>query len=133
DWRELNGVVSEALSGERPRGASTIPMQTVKNLFLWADRSVIRKILEVPLALYFDAVMPKRRTLEIYLNIAEWSPNIYGVEAAARHHFGRSSKDLTARQAALRAVTLPNPKGRTPARPSAGLNRLASVIENRAR
>ena len=70
--------------------------------------------------------------MEIYLNIAEWGPGIYGIEAAAQHHFSRSAADLTARQAALLAVTLPNPAGRNPARPSAGLKRLASIIERRA-
>lgn len=133
DWGELNAVIDEALSGERTRGASTIPMQTVKNLFLWPGRSFIRKAAEVPLALFFDAVMPKRRTMEIYLNIVEWGPNLYGAEAAALHYFGRSASELTARQAALLAVTLPNPHVRNPANPSAGLSRLASIIEARAR
>ncbi|WP_163265864.1 monofunctional biosynthetic peptidoglycan transglycosylase [Chelativorans alearense] len=132
DWGALNTVVSDALSGERPRGASTIPMQTVKNLFLWSGRSYVRKVMEAPLALYFDAVVPKWRIMEIYLNIAEWGPNIYGVEAASQYHFGRPARDLSARQAALLAVTLPNPVGRNPARPSAGLGRLASIIERRA-
>ena len=133
DWGALNTVVSEALSGEKPRGASTIPMQTVKNLFLWPGRSFIRKALEVPLAIYFDIAIPKRRIMEIYLNIAEWAPNVYGVEAAAQHYFGRSARDLSARQGALLAVTLPNPAARNPARPTVGLDRLASVIEGRAR
>lgn len=133
DWGALNTVISDALSGEKPRGASTIPMQTVKNLFLWPGRSFVRKALEVPLAVYFDWAVPKARIMEIYLNIAEWGPGIYGVEAAAQYHFGRSAKDLSARQAALLAVTLPNPLGRQPARPSAGLSRLASIIEARAR
>ncbi len=70
-------------------------MQTVKNLFLWTSPSYFRKALEIPLALYADAIWTKRRTMEIYLNIAEWGPNIFGVEAAAQHYFGRSAKDLT--------------------------------------
>nr|WP_309082829.1 monofunctional biosynthetic peptidoglycan transglycosylase [Chelativorans sp.] len=133
DFGELKAVIDEALSGERTRGASTIPMQTVKNLFLWPGRSFIRKALEAPLAVYLDIVMPKRRIMEIYLNIAEWGPGIYGAEAAARHYFGQSARDLSRRQAALLAVTLPNPYERNPARPSAGLRRIASVIEARAR
>ena len=73
-----------------PRGASTITMQTVKNLYLWTGRfDTVRKVVELPLAVYFDLVVPKRRIMEIYLNIAEWGPNIYGIEAAAQHHFGR--------------------------------------------
>lgn len=132
DWPALNAVIEDAMSGERTRGASTITMQTAKNLFLWHGRSMIRKGIEVPLSLYLDAVLPKRRIMEIYLNIAEWGPNIYGVEAAAQHHFGRSARDLSARQAALLAVTLPNPRHRDPANPGQGLSRLAGTIEARA-
>lgn len=132
DWPALNAVIEDAMSGERTSGASTITMQTAKNLFLWHGRSVIRKGIEVPLSLYLDAVLPKRRIMEIYLNIAEWGPNIYGVEAAAQHHFGRSARDLSARQAALLAVTLPNPLNRNPANPGQGLSRLAGTIEARA-
>ncbi|MEX0954203.1 MAG: monofunctional biosynthetic peptidoglycan transglycosylase [Rhizobiaceae bacterium] len=132
DWVALNAVVEDALAGEALRGASTIPMQTVKNLYLWHGRSYVRKALEVPLAIYFDAVVPKRRVLEIYLNIAEWGPNLYGAEAAAQHYFGRPAKSLSYRQAALLAVTLPNPAGRNPASPSSGMNRLAAVMERRA-
>jgi monofunctional biosynthetic peptidoglycan transglycosylase len=132
DLGELRLVVNDALAGEPTRGASTITMQTVKNLYLWNGRSFVRKVLELPLAVYFDAVLSKKRVMEIYLNIAEWGPNIYGIEAAAQHHFGRSAKQLTARQAALLAVTLPNPAERNPAKPSAGLKRLARLIEKRA-
>jgi monofunctional biosynthetic peptidoglycan transglycosylase len=132
DLGALNEVLGEFIEGGAPRGASTIPMQTVKNLFLWQGRSYVRKVLEAPLALMFDAVLPKKRIMEIYLNIAEWGPGIYGIEAAARHHFGRSSGDLTARQSALLAVTLPNPLQRNPARPDSSLNRLAAVIQKRA-
>lgn len=132
DWGELNAVIEEAMAGETTRGASTIPMQTVKNLFLWQGRSFLRKALEAPLAVYFDAVVPKKRIMEIYLNIVEWGPGIYGIEAAAQHHFGRAARDLGRRQAALLAVTLPNPLERNPAKPGPGLKRLASVIERRA-
>lgn len=132
DWPALNAVIEDAMSGERTRGASTITMQTAKNLFLWHGRSMIRKGIEVPLSLYVDAVLPKRRIMEIYLNIAEWGPNVYGVEAAAQHHFGRSARDLSVRQAALLAVTLPNPRHRDPANPGQGLSRLAGTIEARA-
>ena len=92
DFGELRGVVSNALAGEPTRGASTITMQTVKNLFLWNGRSIVRKVVELPLAAYFDLVVPKWRIMEIYLNIAEWGPGIYGIEAAAQHHFGVSAK-----------------------------------------
>ena len=129
----MNLVVDDLIEGERPRGASTIPMQTVKNLYLWSSRSYIRKGLEVPLALMVDAIWSKRRLLEIYLNIAEWGPGIFGIEAAARHHFKRSAKSLSRRQAALLAVTLPNPHLRNPRKPRRGMRRLARLVERRAK
>jgi monofunctional biosynthetic peptidoglycan transglycosylase len=133
DLAELKLVIDDAIAGEGARGASTITMQTVKNLFLWQQPfGTLRKLLEMPLAVYFDLALPKRRIMEIYLNIAEWGPGIYGIEAAAQHHFGRPAKDLTRRQAALLAVTLPNPITRNPAKPGPGLGRLAGVIERRA-
>ena len=106
-------------------------MQTVKNLYLWDGRSYLRKALEAPLAVMFDLILPKTRIMEIYLNIAEWGPGIYGIEAAAQRHFGRSASKLTSRQAALLAVTLPNPIQRNPARPSKRLGRLASIVQKR--
>ncbi len=133
DLRELKGVVDDALQGEATRGASTITMQTVKNLFLWSRPfATLRKVVELPLAVYVDAVLPKRRIMEIYLNVAEWGPGIYGIEAAAQSHFGVPAAKLTRRQAALLAVSLPNPAARNPARPGNGLRRLATVIERRA-
>jgi len=133
DWNQMNLVIDDALEGEKVRGASTLPMQTVKNLYLWSSRSYVRKILEVPLALLVDLVWSKKRIMEIYLNIAEWGPGIYGIEAAARHHFKRSAKKLNRRQAALLAVTLPNPKLRNPRKPNRGMRRLAKLVERRAR
>lgn len=132
DLGAINEAFAEFLQGGGARGASTIPMQTVKNLFLWHGRSYVRKLIEAPLAVFFDAVVPKRRIMEIYLNIAEWGPGIYGVEAAAQRHFGRPASRLTARQAALLAVTLPNPHMRDPANPSRTLDRLARIIQRRA-
>ena len=132
DWEALNLVIDDALDGEATRGASTIPMQTAKNLFLPSTRSVIRKALEIPLAMWMDVVWSKKRLMEIYLNIAEWAPGVYGVEAAAQAYFGVTAKQLSARQAALLAVTLPNPIKRNAANPSRGMNRLAGIIEKRA-
>jgi len=130
DWQALH---SEVTRDRGPaRGASTITMQTVKNLFLWHGRSYFRKVLEIPLALAADAVLSKRRMMEIYLNIAEWGPGIYGIEAAAQFYFKKKASALTARQAALLAVTLPNPYIRNPAKPSATLDRLARLVQNRA-
>jgi len=134
DWDALGTVVDQAVNeGEAGRGASTIPMQTVKNLFLWNGRSFLRKALELPLAIYADFVWSKRRTMELYLNIAEWGDGIYGIGAASRFYFNKPASQLTARQAALLAVALPSPLTRDPARPSPGLRRLASVVEARAR
>lgn len=132
DWGALNSVIDDALDGERVRGASTITMQSVKNLFLWNSRSFIRKALEIPYALWTDAVLPKRRIMEIYLNIAEWDDDIYGIGAASKHYFGKPASDLTRREAALLAVTLPNPSDRNPGKPGSGLRKLANVIEKRA-
>ena len=133
DWNQINIVIDDVMEGEKPRGASTLSMQTVKNLYLWSSRSYLRKILEVPYAMLVDTVWSKRRLMEIYLNIAEWGPGIYGIEAAARHHFKRSAKRLSRRQAALLAVTLPNPKLRNPRKPTRGMLRLARLVERRAR
>ncbi len=131
DWSAINAVIGDAIGGEKTRGASTISMQVVKNLFLWNSRSYFRKVLEVPLAIYVDLIWSKRRQMEIYLNIAEWGPGIYGIEAAAVHHFKRSAARLSTAQAALLAVTLPNPALRDPNRPSKHMRALARI--NRAR
>lgn len=133
DWAQMRLVVDEALAGESTRGASTIPMQTSKNLFLWNGRSFVRKGLELPLAMASDVVWPKRRMMEIYLNIAEWGPGIYGIEAAAQHHFNVSAAELGPRQSALLAVALPNPIERVAGNPGNGMRRLANVVERRAR
>lgn len=133
DFGELKAVVEKYLDGEETRGASTIAMQSAKNLFLWPHRSVIRKAIEIPLALYMDLVWSKRRMLEIYLNSVEWAPGVYGIGEAARHHFNAAPDQLSWRDAALLATTLPNPHTRSPARPSGGHARLARTIEQRAR
>jgi monofunctional biosynthetic peptidoglycan transglycosylase len=133
DWNQMRGVMEDALDGGATRGASTIPMQTVKNLFLWNGRSFIRKGLEMPLALAADFVWSKRRIMEIYLNVAEWGPGIYGIEAAAQHHFKVSASKLSSRQAALLAVSLPNPFTRIASKPTRNMLRLAAIVENRAR
>jgi monofunctional biosynthetic peptidoglycan transglycosylase len=133
DWREMQAVIGDALDGEATRGASTITMQTAKNLFLWSGRSFIRKVVELPVAVWIDIVMPKKRIMEIYLNIAEWGDGIYGIEAASWAYFGRPALDLTAGQAALMAAALPNPYLRNPAKPGANMRRVAQVVERRAR
>jgi monofunctional biosynthetic peptidoglycan transglycosylase len=130
DWAEFQGVIEDALEeGEAPiRGASTIPMQAAKNLFLWDGRFAIRKVIELPVALWMDFVWSKRRMIEVYLNIVEWAPGVYGAEAAARHHFKKSAKDLTRREAALLAAVLPNPIKRNAGKPSKGVRAIANRI-----
>ncbi|MBB3658710.1 monofunctional biosynthetic peptidoglycan transglycosylase [Rhizobium sp. BK650] len=132
DWDEMRMLIEGTLKGQETRGGSTIPMQTAKNLFLWNSRSFIRKGLELPLAVGSDFVWSKRRLMEIYLNIAEWGPGIYGIEAAAQHHFKVPASRLTRRQASLLAVSLPNPIDRNAGKPGRGLRRLAAIIERRA-
>ena len=134
DWRELSNVLDSADDDGPSRGASTLTMQVVKNLFLWPGRSVIRKGLEIPLALVLDAVWPKRRIMEVYLNIAEWGPDgLFGAQAAARRAFGKNADDLTPREAALLAAVLPNPLVRDPRKPSRGVLAVAGTIAARAR
>ena len=118
DWEALRTVLDEADEDGPSRGASTIAMQTAKNLFLWPSRSYVRKGMEIPIALYLGVVWPKRRIMEIYLNIAEWGEGVFGAEAAARRYFGKRARDLNRREAALLATALPNPILRNPARPT---------------
>lgn len=133
DWRELLDLLDQTLHGEATRGGSTIPMQVSKNLFLWESRSFVRKVLELPLAVTSSFVWSKQRMIEIYLNVAHWGPNIYGIEAASQHYFKVPASRLSRRQAALLAVSLPNPIERVANKPSRGLSQLASIIERRAR
>jgi monofunctional biosynthetic peptidoglycan transglycosylase len=133
DWGALHQVLSGAGRNGPSRGASTITMQTAKNLFLWPGRSVIRKGLEIPMALVLGQAWPKARTLEIYLNIAEWGDGLYGIEAAAQRYFHKNASQLNAREAALLATALPNPILRNSARPSPLQRRLAASLEAKAR
>jgi monofunctional biosynthetic peptidoglycan transglycosylase len=133
DFGALRDEVENFMAGEDARGASTITMQVARNLFLWNGQSVVRKALEVPLALYIDLVLPKRRIMEIYLNIAEWGPEgQFGVAAGARRAFGIVPQNLDWRTATLLVTALPNPMLRQPGRPSPGMLRIAGIIEGRA-
>ena len=133
DWRGLRDLIKEAEDLEDLRGGSTITQQTAKNLFLWQGRSYIRKALEMPLAVWMDLVLGKRRIMEIYLNVAEWGPNgQFGAEAGARRAFGTSAADLDPRQAALMAAMLPNPRRRDAQKPGPAVRRLAGIYQRRA-
>jgi monofunctional biosynthetic peptidoglycan transglycosylase len=132
DLGELKGQVENALEGEPTRGASTIAMQTVKNLFLWHGRSYVRKAVELPLAFWADLVWSKKRMLEIYLNIAELGPGFFGVEEAGLKRFRRSAVNLNWEQSALIATTLPNPIERNAAKPGRRHRALARSAQQRA-
>jgi monofunctional glycosyltransferase len=133
DLDEIRDAIEDADELGDMRGGSTITQQVVKNLFLWPGRSVVRKALELPLALWFDLVVPKRRIVEIYLNIAEWGPRgEFGAEAGARRAFGRSAADLSPPEAALMAAMLPNPRRRDARNPGPGVRRLAGIYRGRA-
>ena len=132
DWGEVKAAIRRAQKrGGEPRGASTIPMQTARNLFLWQDKSYVRKAIEIPLAYAMTALWPRRRMVEVYLNIAEWAPGVFGAQAAAKHHFSRSAAKISARQAAQMAAALPNPYVRNAGRPGPKTLRLARYIEKR--
>jgi monofunctional glycosyltransferase len=134
DLAEIRDAIKEADDLDDMRGGSTITQQVAKNLFLWPGRSLVRKALEFPLALWIDLVLSKQRILEIYLNIAEWGPNgQFGAEAGSRHAFGKSAADLSHYQAALLVAVLPNPYRRNAHRPGPGLRRLAGLYVARAR
>jgi monofunctional glycosyltransferase len=133
DWAMIRTVIETADEEGPARGASTIAMQTAKNLFLWPEPAYLRKAVEIPLALMIDLVWSKRRIMEVYLNVAEWGPGTFGAEAAARRHFGKSAAQLTAAEAALLAAALPNPFARVAGRPGPGTRRLAARIAARAR
>ena len=130
DWVEVQNALDD--EDGRLRGASTITMQTVKNLFLWTRRSWIRKGLEAPLALYAELFLSKRRIMEIYLNVVEWDVGVYGAGAAAQSSFGVPAARLSATQAARLAAVLPSPATRDAANPGPGTARLAGRIAARA-
>jgi monofunctional biosynthetic peptidoglycan transglycosylase len=133
DWNALRDVIDDAEDGEVARGGSTITQQVAKNLFLWPGRSVVRKGLELPLALWIDFVLPKQRILEIYLNIAELGPSgQFGAEAGSAYAFGHSAATLSPREAALLAAILPNPAKRSARNPGPGVRRLGGTYVARA-
>lgn len=131
DWSAVKEAIEEGDGFADFRGASTIPMQTAKNLYLWNRRSYVRKALEVPLAYLITAIWPKKRVMEVYLNIAQFGPGIFGAEAASRHFFGKSAAALSRREAVLLTAALPLPSFRNPAKPSRRMRAVASIIERR--
>ncbi|MGC2855273.1 monofunctional biosynthetic peptidoglycan transglycosylase [Novispirillum sp. DQ9] len=132
DWQAIDNAIDRYEDGGKLIGASTISMQTAKNVFLWPGRTFLRKGLEAYLTLYLEALWPKDRILEVYLNIVEFGPGLYGAEAAAQAHFSKPASDLTAREAALLAAVLPAPLDRSPSRPSSYVAGRAATIDARA-
>lgn len=133
DWDSVRNIIEDAQDGEVARGGSTITQQVAKNLFLWPGRSVVRKVLEFPLAMWIDLVLSKKRILELYLNVAELGPDgQFGAEAGANYAFGRPAAALSAREAALLASILPNPVTRSARNPGPGVRRMAGTYVVRA-
>ncbi|MFN4087437.1 MAG: monofunctional biosynthetic peptidoglycan transglycosylase [Alphaproteobacteria bacterium] len=131
DWDSLRQAYADYRRGAGLRGASTISMQTAKNVLLWPGRTLVRKGLEAWFTTLIEALWDKPRILEVYLNVAEWAPGVYGAEAAARHHFGKAAADLSRREAALLAAVLPNPRRWSASRPTQYITRRAATIQRR--
>jgi monofunctional glycosyltransferase len=117
-WGFDMAAIREAIEQGSNRGASTISQQVTKNVFLWHGRSWVRKAMEAVMTPVVELVWTKQRILEVYLNVAEFDEGVFGIQAAAQHHFGVDAKDLTALQAARLAAVLPDPKGRSASKPS---------------
>jgi monofunctional biosynthetic peptidoglycan transglycosylase len=119
--------------GDEPRrGGSTITMQCARNVFLWRGKSYVRKGLEAVVAYVIELAWGKRRILDVYLNVIEWGPGVFGAEAAARTYFGVPASALTPHQAALMVAVLPNPRRWSPGLPTRFVASRAAAIERRA-
>ncbi|MBS1803587.1 MAG: monofunctional biosynthetic peptidoglycan transglycosylase [Acidobacteria bacterium] len=127
DWHEIQIAAEDDLEGTRSRGASTITQQLVKNLFFGTGRSYLRKGAEFVLVPVAELVLGKRRILELYLNVVEWGPGVYGADAAAHYHYRASARSLDRDQAARLAAILPSPLRRRPAR----MTRYSALIQER--
>jgi monofunctional biosynthetic peptidoglycan transglycosylase len=133
DVEAIQNAMERNARGGRVRGASTISQQTAKNLFLWPERSWLRKGLETYFTALIEFMWPKRRIMEAYLNTAEWGDGNFGVEAAARSHFGVSAADLTPLQAARLAAVLPNPNRWRADQPGPYVRQRSAMLVGRAR
>jgi monofunctional biosynthetic peptidoglycan transglycosylase len=127
DWHEMQIAAEEDLEGERTRGASTLTQQLVKNLFFGTNRSIVRKAAEATLVPMAEAVLGKQRILELYLNVVEWGPGIYGAESACRIYYRTPARNIGRQEAARLAAVLPGPLKRRPER----MNRYSAIILNR--
>lgn len=127
-WGFDMAAIRVAIAEGGNRGASTLSQQVTKNVFLWQGRSWLRKAMEAALTPAVELVWSKRRILEVYLNVAEFDEGVFGVQAAAQHYFGVDARDLTEVQAARLAAVLPDPKGRSAAKPSDFVRKRARSI-----
>lgn len=128
DLKAINIALNHNKNSKKVRGASTISQQVAKNIFLWSSRSWLRKGIESWFTLWIEVLWSKQRILEIYLNSAEWGEGIFGIEAASRHYFNVSAKQLTVQQASLLAAILPNPRKWSPTSPSSYVQKKAAWI-----
>ena len=134
DWNEMRQAARTNLQrGRVVRGGSTITQQLAKNLYLSEERSLLRKLKEMILAVRIERALTKRRIFELYLNLIEWGDGIYGAEAAARRHFGVAADELDARQAALLAAVIINPRRYSPEAPGRRIERRMRMILSRMR
>lgn len=131
DWAAIQDALDDNGEGGPVRGGSTISQQTAKNAFLWPGRTWVRKGAEAGFTVLMEALWPKRRVMEVYLNVIEWGDGLYGAEAAAQAWFHKPAAALTRREAALLAVVLPNPRRWSPAAPTPFIARRAGIIETR--
>ena len=132
-WGFDMAAIRTAIEDGGRRGASTLSQQVVKNVYLWHGRTWLRKALEAAMTPIVEGLWPKRRIIEVYLNVAEFDEGVFGIEAAARHYFGVGPEALNATQAARLAAVLPAPKDRSAARPDAWLRkRAASIMDGAA-
>lgn len=131
-WGFDVAAIRLAIAEGSNRGASTLSQQTVKNVYLWHGRTYVRKALEAGITPLMEALWPKRRILEVYLNVAEFDEGVFGVEAAARHYFKVGPEALSARQASQLAAVLPSPKKRSASRPTGYLKKRAAQIRSGA-
>ena len=129
DMEAIQKALDHNAEGGRIRGGSTISQQTAKNVFLWPSRDWIRKGLEAGYTVLIETVWSKRRIMEVYLNVVEWAPGVYGAQAASRHWFGKDAADLTPREAARLAAILPAPRRYKAASPGPYVRRRASRIQ----
>ena len=135
DTKALQKAIDQYLDEDEERtlrGGSTISQQTAKNVFLWPNRTWLRKGLETWLTVYVEALWPKALIMEMYLNVVEWAPGVYGAQAAARHHFRKDAAHLTAQEAALLAAVLPNPRRWNASNPGPYVRGRSETLQGRA-